>query len=125
MKTIKIMNQDIAGTNHKLETKIHPEQLDQVVEAILAGKYSWACVLMLKFVGYNPMHYIPYRTYNRIVKENSQMSKSSGKINEKEKKNEANIAPRCLSKIKDIAYREVGVKQKTEVASNTREKLSA
>ena len=62
------MNQDIAGSGNNLEAKIHPEQLDQVVEAILAGKYSWACVLMLRFVGYNPMHYIPYRTYNRILK---------------------------------------------------------
>ncbi|MEB3159851.1 MAG: HetP family heterocyst commitment protein [Synechocystis sp.] len=46
------------------------QQLDEVVGAILAGKYSWACVLILKFAGYNPLHYIPYRTYHRIVKDN-------------------------------------------------------
>jgi len=49
---------------------INDQQLDEVVSAILAGKYSWACVLMLKFAGYNPIHYIPYRTYHRIVKDN-------------------------------------------------------
>uniref|UniRef100_A0A7C3KBX6 Heterocyst differentiation protein n=1 Tax=Oscillatoriales cyanobacterium SpSt-418 TaxID=2282169 RepID=A0A7C3KBX6_9CYAN len=49
---------------------MQPEQFTQVLEAILAGKYSWACVLILRFAGYNPLHYIPYRTYNRIVKEN-------------------------------------------------------
>ena len=46
------------------------EQFTQVVEAILEGKYSWACVLILRFAGYNPLHYIPYRTYNRLLKDN-------------------------------------------------------
>jgi hypothetical protein len=46
------------------------EQFNQVVDAILAGKYSWACVLILRFAGYNPLHYIPYRTYNRLMKDN-------------------------------------------------------
>jgi arginine utilization protein RocB len=47
------------------------EQFTQVIEAIAEGKYSWACVLILRFAGYNPLHYIPYRTYNRLDKENS------------------------------------------------------
>lgn len=51
------------------------EQFTQVVDAILAGKYSWACVLILRFAGYNPLHYIPYRTYNRLTKENSNSTK--------------------------------------------------
>lgn len=46
------------------------DQFCQVVDAILNGKYSWACVLILQFAGYNPLHYIPYRTYNRLMKEN-------------------------------------------------------
>lgn len=46
------------------------EQFTLIVEAILAGKYSWACVLILRFAGYNPLHYIPYRTYNRLMKDN-------------------------------------------------------
>lgn len=45
------------------------EQFTQVVDAIVSGKYSWACVLILRFAGYNPLHYIPYRTYNRLMKD--------------------------------------------------------
>ncbi|NEQ28069.1 MAG: HetP family heterocyst commitment protein, partial [Microcoleus sp. SIO2G3] len=29
---------------------------------------SWACVLILRSAGYNPLHYLPYRTYARLVK---------------------------------------------------------
>jgi hypothetical protein len=47
------------------------EQLDQILDAIVDGKYSWACILLLRSVGYNPLNYLPYRTYARIVKENS------------------------------------------------------
>lgn len=46
------------------------EQFDQVVTAIVEGKYSWACVLILRCAGYNPAHYLPYRTYKRLIKEN-------------------------------------------------------
>jgi hypothetical protein len=127
------MNQDISGNSSNLEKKINPEQFDQVIEAILAGKYSWACVLMLRFVGYNPLHYIPYRTYNRLLKENSRMSRSSTQQNESlklakpatEKRSDTHLASACLSKIKDIAYLEVGGKQKAEVRGSHREKKSA
>jgi hypothetical protein len=57
--------------NHR-DRVMSPEQFTQVIEAILAGKYSWACVLILRFAGYNPLHYIPYRTYNRLQKEHEQ-----------------------------------------------------
>jgi hypothetical protein len=50
---------------------ITPEQLNQILEAIVDGKYSWACILMLRSVGYNPLNYIPYRTYARMMKENN------------------------------------------------------
>lgn len=56
--------------NIKLDKAMTAEQFTQVVDAILEGKYSWACVLILRFAGYNPLHYIPYRTYNRLMKEN-------------------------------------------------------
>ncbi|MBD2385195.1 HetP family heterocyst commitment protein [Cylindrospermum sp. FACHB-282] len=123
------MNQDIPGISSNLDKKMHPEQFDQVVEAILAGKYSWACVLMLRFVGYNPLHYIPYRTYNRLLKENSRMSRLNSQHNENikianqvaEKRTEKNIAPSCLSKIKDLAYLEVVGKQKAEVRGGNME----
>jgi hypothetical protein len=56
----------------EFKAQLDAEQFTQVIEAILAGKYSWACVLMLRFSGHNPLHYIPYRTYNRLVKEDLQ-----------------------------------------------------
>ncbi|ALF55754.1 heterocyst formation protein HetP [Nostoc piscinale CENA21] len=49
---------------------INTEQVEQIIKAIIAGKYSWACVLMLRFSGYNPIDYIPYRTYIRLLKNN-------------------------------------------------------
>lgn len=66
------MYQQFSYSNTKLDKVMTTEQFNQVVEAILAGKYSWACVLILRFAGYNPLHYIPYRTYNRLVKDNRQ-----------------------------------------------------
>lgn len=52
------------------------DEFDRIVGAILAGKYSWACVLMLRFAGYNPLQYIPYRTYNRLMKNNPEQNTS-------------------------------------------------
>lgn len=60
-----------SNTHNRLDKAMTTEQFTQVVDAILAGKYSWACVLVLRFAGYNPLHYIPYRTYNRLMKENA------------------------------------------------------
>ncbi|MBE9041143.1 HetP family heterocyst commitment protein [Oscillatoriales cyanobacterium LEGE 11467] len=57
--------------NEKLEKILTSEQYEHVVEAIMAGKYSWACTLILRFGGDNPLAYIPYRTYNRLMKENN------------------------------------------------------
>lgn len=116
------MNQDAIGISGNLDKTIHSEQFDQVVEAILAGKYSWACVLMLRFAGYNPLHYIPYRTYNRLIKEHSP-KKSKPQNNEnikiakqnQSKRQDSKMSPSCLSKIKDLAYLEVVGKQKTEI----------
>ncbi|MBE9211318.1 HetP family heterocyst commitment protein [Plectonema cf. radiosum LEGE 06105] len=134
------MNQDLSGISGNLDKTIHSEQFDQVVEAILAGKYSWACVLMLRFAGYNPLHYIPYRTYNRLIKEHSPkkspvlrrataepaptgVPRSNLQCNENiniakqnhHKRKDGNMSPSCLNKIKDLAYLEVVGKQKTEI----------
>ena len=99
---------------------MNPEQFDQIVEAILGGKYSWACVLLLRFAGYNPLHYIPYRTYNRLLKENSRVHQAQNEnIQIGQIASESNVASSCLSKIKDLAYLEVVGKQKTEVRGGT------
>jgi hypothetical protein len=111
------MNQHMTGMTN-VNKAVNPQQFDKVVEAILAGKYSWACVLMLRIVGYNPLHYIPYRTYNRLLKENSEASRtqqshpSNATIG---KSSEAHTSSSCLSKIKDLGYFEVVGKQKTEI----------
>ncbi|MEH1901314.1 MAG: HetP family heterocyst commitment protein [Nostoc sp.] len=117
------MNQDIAGISSNLDKTVKAQQFDKVVEAILAGKYSWACVLMLRFAGYNPLHYIPYRTYNRLLKENSKASRTNQQQSENIKMlkhandsiSDSNVSSSCLSKIKDRAYLEVVGKQKTEI----------
>jgi hypothetical protein len=117
------MNQEISSISNNFNKKINPEQFDQIVEAILAGKYSWACVLILRLAGYNPLHYIPYRTYNRLLKENSQLNRVHQQNQERiqviqvspEKRSDTNVAASCLGKIKDLAYLEVVGKQKTEI----------
>jgi hypothetical protein len=60
----------------QLNKTMSNEQFNQVVDAILSGKYSWACLLILRFSGYNPLHYIPYRTYNRLMKTNCEQTTS-------------------------------------------------
>ncbi|BAZ52558.1 heterocyst differentiation protein HetP [Nostoc sp. NIES-4103] len=124
------MNQHIAGISNNFNQKINPEQFDQIVEAILAGKYSWACVLILRLAGYNPLHYIPYRTYNRLLKENSQGNKFPQQCDESiktaqlspNKKSDTNVATSCLGKIKDIAYLDV-VGKKTEIRGSGLDEL--
>jgi hypothetical protein len=127
------MNQDISGSS-QLDQKIHSEHFDQVVEAIIAGKYSWACVLMLRFFGYNPLHYIPYRTYNRLIKENSRMNRTIVQHNEnlkitvqqvRSQRGDRQLKSNHINKIKDIAYLEVGGKQKTDTHGTNREQRLA
>jgi hypothetical protein len=69
-------NKEIPSSNTSFNKAMNPEQLSHILEAILDGKYSWACVLLLRSAGYNPLEYIPYRTYSRLVKENSQICRS-------------------------------------------------
>ncbi|BAT54242.1 heterocyst formation protein HetP-like protein [Nostoc sp. NIES-3756] len=67
------MRYNIYSSQSSFQNTITTEQLNQVIEAITEGRYSWACVLMLRFVGYNPLHFIPQRTYSRLLKENKQV----------------------------------------------------
>jgi hypothetical protein len=73
MNPIAHPSQSTPGQEDKVMT---PEQFERVMTAILEGKYSWACVLILRFAGYNPAHYIPYRTYKRLIKNNRASSNS-------------------------------------------------
>lgn len=98
--------------NTKIDKAMSPEQFTQVVEAILAGKYSWACVLILRFSGYNPLHYIPYRTYNRLVKEHCQVGRPgkhkppSLDTSNHHFESNGTSSQKCLSKINDLAVLE-------------------
>ncbi|MBK1986261.1 HetP family heterocyst commitment protein [Sphaerospermopsis aphanizomenoides BCCUSP55] len=71
------MNYRVSSSQTDVQNLITPEELNQIIEAIADGRYSWACVLILRFIGYNPLHYIPQRTYSRLMKENSQMNTAS------------------------------------------------
>lgn len=55
---------------------ITKKQLSQIIEAIVSGKYSWACVLILRSAQCNPLDYIPSRTYSRLIKANQIYRKS-------------------------------------------------
>ncbi len=55
------------------------KQVEEVIKAIISRKYSWACVLILRFHGYDPVDYIPYRTYIRLLKENYQVNNNETK----------------------------------------------
>lgn len=64
------MNKDFTTSLSQKQGRVMTtEQFEEIVDAILSGKYSWACVLILRFANYNPLHYIPYRTYKRLIKD--------------------------------------------------------
>ncbi len=117
------MTQQMPYANARATKAMNPEQLNQIVEAILAGKYSWACVLLLRCAGYNPLHYIPYRTYNRLLKENCQFGRPSQAKADKINNHEQNPAIQCkeassnkgLSQITDLDYLETADEASTEV----------
>ncbi len=74
---------------------------DEVIEAILDGKYSWACILFLCGEGHNPLQYMPYRTYHRLMKANrhqESLLKESSTI--KQYSNSCQIS----GKISDLKY---------------------
>ena len=117
------MTQRISFSDTRVNKTIHDEQLNQIIEAILAGKYSWACFLLLRCTGYDPLQYIPYRTYNRLVKENYQTGKQS-KVNTTNINSNSSYSEfKCdrtpvrqqMSKIADLDHLEIEQKQNTRV----------
>lgn len=99
------MNQFYGKSGSTRDKTMTEEQFEQIVDAILNGKYSWACLLILRFAGYNPLHYIPYRTYNRLIKDNTRrdLPKES-----KKKAEDLDIAD--LSSLRKIDRSETGIK---------------
>ena len=64
---VHTMSSNVSNYNSH-NKKINAQQVEQIVNAIITGKYSWACVLILRFAGSNPLDYIPYRTYIRLIR---------------------------------------------------------
>ena len=69
------MNKQFSRGNRKLDQEMSAKEFDLIIAAILDGKYSFACILMLRYYGYDPRDYIPYGTYNRLIKKNLQLEK--------------------------------------------------
>lgn len=108
------MTQHVPCSKFRSSQTISTEQLNQIIDAILRGKYSWACVLLLSAAGYEPLQYIPYRTYNRLLKENRNIAKpNSAKTipihkNYQDSTHQADrtSAPKALNRISDLGYLE-------------------
>ena len=98
-------NPNSSGSN--LNKAMSNEQFNQVVEAILSGKYSWACLLILRFAGYNPLHYIPYRTYNRLMKTNVEPElKSTSHLGNLSTSSPSKLGSKSAHKIQDLNHLE-------------------
>ncbi len=78
------MNYQASSSQNDFHSAITPEQFNPIIEAIADGRYSWACVLILRCIDYNPIHYIPQRTYSRLIKENRQAVTSGTLVNKKQ-----------------------------------------
>ena len=102
------MYHNLNSSNSQLDKVMTNEQFNQIVDAIISGKYSWACLLILRFAGYNPLHYIPYRTYNRLMKSNREKLQS---VRETSGECQIEPAPRQSSqkstrRLRDLCYLE-------------------
>lgn len=111
------------SSNSKLDKVMTDDQFDRVVEAILSGKYSWACLLILRFSGYNPLHYIPYRTYNRLMKGNQEKIAPSPKKTKSTRKSSSvaiKSQQKSSSSLRDLYYLEKVDDQSVKVKGGMR-----
>ena len=128
MNTKNHMSRHRVQSETKLDKVMESREFDRIVAAILAGKYSWACVLILRFAGYNPLHYIPYRTYNRLMKNNSQHTTlnqlQERELNENRKSLAVKSSKASLDRpsyqLNDLSYLEVVSRQDTQVRGGNR-----
>jgi len=125
------MTQQILGPNTKLGKTLNPDEFDQILAAILDGKYSWACVLLLRSSGYNPGGYIPYRTYYRLLRENCQFSiqnrRQTDSISTDTKRLETasngTSSQKCLSRFTDLSHLEVINQQHSQISGGSLDNL--
>ncbi|MEM7771673.1 MAG: HetP family heterocyst commitment protein [Cyanobacteria bacterium P01_E01_bin.6] len=99
----------------KLYNAMTEQQFEEVVGAIVDGKYSWACMLILEFAGYNPLYYIPRRTYTRLKREHKRKdiahAKTTGSIESQKSTSafpftEAKASQVHRTQIRDLTYLE-------------------
>jgi hypothetical protein len=64
------MIQENFEQNKQLDKIFKDSHFQEIIKAIIQGKYSWACVLFLHYSGCNPLEYIPQETYSKLVQEN-------------------------------------------------------
>ncbi|AFZ55762.1 HetP family heterocyst commitment protein [Anabaena cylindrica FACHB-243] len=64
------MIQENFEQKQQLDQIFDHSQFQQIIKAIILGKYSWACILFLHFSGYDPQDYIPQETYHKLLQEN-------------------------------------------------------
>lgn len=86
-------------SNRPLGKTLDPEKISLIEEAIRDHKYSWACVLMLRCLGLNPLEYIPSRTYCRLRRDNEKMDSLNPATTDSLKQDQ-----KCLRNIKDLDY---------------------
>ena len=102
----------------RMKSSMGEEEFSLIVDAILNGKYSWACVLILKNAGYEPGHYIPYRTLNRLIKENGfpVCTPSNGDQSRKLRSHRSVVPKRsATSGIRDLSYLELSTNESKEI----------
>ncbi|MEB3150305.1 MAG: HetP family heterocyst commitment protein, partial [Sphaerospermopsis sp.] len=64
------MIQENFEQHQQLDKIFKDAQFQQIIKAIILGKYAWACVLFLHFSGCDPLEYIPHETYSKLVQDN-------------------------------------------------------
>ena len=105
----------------QLSKTMTEEQFDLVVDAILSGKYSWACLLILRFAGYNPLHYIPHRTYNRLMKNYREGNFQPAEISDSDRSHSgAKKTTQSSSKLRDLCYIEEVDRQSAKIKGGVR-----
>ncbi|MEL4894537.1 HetP family heterocyst commitment protein [Crocosphaera sp. Alani8] len=113
------MSQSLYNQKNQLTKSMTEQQFEEIVGAIVAGKYSWACVLILQTAGYNPLHYIPYRTYNRLLKDNRLKKENSEQQKTNQLSSKSSVARgQNSTQMRKISYVESLDKSESKILGN-------
>jgi hypothetical protein len=70
------MIQENFGQNKQLDKILEDSHFQEILKAIILGKYAWACVLFLHFFGCDPLEYMSVEVYDKLVQENNLLAKN-------------------------------------------------